>query len=255
MFIEKPKILKQISNFCIIFNGLPIQCVPSIKILGVIIDDKLEWTTQINYVSKRCNNIITSLYPLKNVLKCASKIIIINAYVLSIINYASVVWLNSSKNNCKIIDKLLKRSGRFIYRKRYIDTITKQICVDLKWLTSSFKYQFEVLKIAFSIMHGTAPDYFVNYLNFNNFTQRTTRNECKNYMIASHENSLSSFRSNATKLWLDLPDRFKDVTLSLNKFKYHIFTTLLSKQTAELVTQENNMMYQTCIDNAIAMYL
>jgi hypothetical protein len=249
MYIGSPNILSKLQDLIILMNNKPIKCVDSIRILGIVIDNKLEWTTQTKLINQKCHSILTTLFPLRNVLSLDSKTILVSAYVIPILNYAACVWLNTSKANYKEYNKIVKRCVRFIFRKRYFDNVDIEISDKLKWLKAKYKYKFEVLKLAYSTVNNIAPEYYQNYLSFENFSQRITRNSCINYNIV---NNNKSFKNNATKMWLDLPNDFKKDTLSYKQFKQKTYEYLLKQQSDEI--NHKNNLYQTCIDNVLAMY-
>src|SRR5665811_1464743 len=88
MIIGNPKSIANLGNVKIHINGCPINRVNCMKILGLLIDDKLQFTTHSESVSKKCNSILWKLFPIQNVLSIQSKTLLINAYIMSIINYA-----------------------------------------------------------------------------------------------------------------------------------------------------------------------
>jgi len=251
MYCGRPSLLNQLDDFEIQMNGQTIQRVDSLKILGVMIDDKLNWTTQINNVSKKCNCMLSTLFPVRDIVSSHSRQILINAYVLSVLNYASIIWLKPSKSNYVNVKKILNRSARFIFRRRFNESVSEEINDKLKWLTPKYKYQFEVLKFAFSIINNCAPDYFNNYLIFNNFTTKQTRNHT--YHVAIQDNyhtSVNTIKFNATQLWLDLPDLFQ-VNMIYPMFKKLLYEYLLSIQSAEyfITNNDNNICNYSCIES------
>jgi hypothetical protein len=66
------------------------------RILGVIFDEKFSWAEHKKKVKTKYHLSLRSLFPLRSVLSLESKRIIIPALVLSHIDYACVVWLESN---------------------------------------------------------------------------------------------------------------------------------------------------------------
>jgi len=254
MIVGHPKHLLNTHDLTISLQGKTIQRVTSMKVLGINIDDKLKWTTHVNVISKKCNHILNTIYPLRDFLSHRSKTILINAYIMSVLTYVSSVWLNPSKHNYKNIDKIIKRSARFIYRKRYIDNVDNEIS-NLKWLKTNYKYKFEVLKFAYKIVNCIAPTYYLEYLNFNEFSTRETRQNSHTY-ANSQSSSSKMFMNNATKLWLDLPDTLKEKTLSFKSFKKNVKLYLLKCQKSDLISIENNSfpLNYSGIENVVLKY-
>jgi len=87
----------------LVMNNCPLKRVDHVKILGCIIDDKLDWKKQINHVSRKCFLSLSPLYSLRYTLSQKSRLNIVTATVLSKLYYAPCVWFNANKGiRCKI---------------------------------------------------------------------------------------------------------------------------------------------------------
>ena len=95
MIVGRPSITSKIKLQSIKMGSGSIARVDTLKILGVTIDDQLSWTQQTNQVIRKGYGALAMLYPLKNILSTENKKVLANAYILSIINYASMVWLGN----------------------------------------------------------------------------------------------------------------------------------------------------------------
>lgn len=214
-------------------KGKIISHVDSLKILGLNIDNKLTWNSHITQTLKSCYSSLSMIYPLRLLLSEESRTTLVNAYVLSKLNYASVVWSRSLTGvQHNMIDKLLKTSARFILGKRKYDTVTDDIADKLGWMNSHTKARYDVIIFACRLLYNNVLDsYFFNYLTMEAKEARKTRNltylspaiSCKNKW--GHK----SFKFMATKEWLDLPDGIKNsqyLTLkaTCNKIKYSLLT-------------------------------
>ncbi len=75
------------------------------------------------------------LYPLKRILSKENKIVLVNAFVFSIISYASCIWGNNlSASNFSKIDNVIKQAAKYVLNKLKYDHISSSICNDLEWL-------------------------------------------------------------------------------------------------------------------------
>jgi hypothetical protein len=237
LIIGRPNQLQKTEELEIKFEGTNVQRVTELKILGVMLDDKFDFTSNTSIVSRKCNGLLRMLFPLRDVLSVKCKSIIINAIIMSILNYASIVTMQTNKKNWKSIKLILKRASRFILRKRVIESEDNNINFKHKWLMPKFKHQFEIAKFAYEIVNECAPDYFSEYLDFNQFDERQTRNRTYHDRIPDSKLTSKSIKCKAAKLWLELPQDLKD---SRNKmyFKRKVFNYLLSLQIAECITVE-----------------
>jgi hypothetical protein len=250
IIIGRPSQLAKINECEISFENSKITRVNELKVLGIIINDKLNFTTQTTSVSKKCNSILAMLFPLRDIISSKCKTILINALVMSIINYTCIVYFNQSKKNMNVVMGILRRASRFILRKRYRDSTKEDINNKHKWLTPKHRHHFELCKFAYTVVHENAPDYFQNYLTTQDITQKTTKRNVYNNV---NNSNVKTVKNQATKTWADLPNEVKSSNYSI--FKNKLFNFILSKQIDENTFNENNennhVCNFSCIESAI----
>ena len=76
-----------------------IKRVHETKFLGVILDDRLNWSHHIKAVKAKMNRYVGIMYRIKNLLPLKSRIQIFHSFVQSYINYCSLIWGFASKSN------------------------------------------------------------------------------------------------------------------------------------------------------------
>ena len=89
-------------------NNIKVKNVSKIKLLGVIIDCKLNWKLQLNYVSSKSSRTIAILHKVITKLYMKSLILLYNNLFLSHLNYCSNIWGNNFKSSLKNIFTLQK---------------------------------------------------------------------------------------------------------------------------------------------------
>ena len=99
-------------NMDLNINNIKVKQVSEIKFLGVIIDCKLNWKLQLNYVSSKLSRTIAISHKVKNKLNMKSLILLYNALFLSHLNYCSNIWGNTFKSSLKNIFILQKKSNK-----------------------------------------------------------------------------------------------------------------------------------------------
>ena len=62
------------------------------KVLGIFLDDKINWTKQISNVKKKSMNVIRNLHRINHLLPCTLRIHLYKALVCPQFDYADVVW-------------------------------------------------------------------------------------------------------------------------------------------------------------------
>ena len=71
------KIKKELGNFEIQIGHTTIKPVKAIKLLGLTIQEDLKWDTHVNIVAKRCFNVLSKVFKLKQYLGMKAKKIIV----------------------------------------------------------------------------------------------------------------------------------------------------------------------------------
>lgn len=205
----------------------------SIKILGLIIDSSLEWTEHIQSLTKKCNSVLWSLYPIQKLLTVNNRKEIANAYILSKISYMSIIWGSAGKKYITAVESILRRVSRFVLGLRKYDSVKTIITADLKWLLPEYLYKFEILKMAHSILYDKCPPYFYNYLNTDNINSITTRRNKYQFTkyIPVTKQGTRSFSHQGSQQWISLPSYLKSIDNSIT-FKKHLKEFILAEQAA-----------------------
>ncbi len=112
----------------------------SIKFLGVIIDERLNWKKHIQHVTCKVRSSITSLYDMRKVIPKKLKISVYNSIVNSQLTYGISVWgAHYTTDNLKYLFVLQKRALRnlFCIRKvsKYVKGHTKLVFSKLNILS------------------------------------------------------------------------------------------------------------------------
>ena len=78
-----------------------IKVVPSVKLLGLQLDDKLNFNLHISNICKSATNQLNALIRLKKFMNFDEKKILINSYFMTNFNYCPLVWLLSNASSPK----------------------------------------------------------------------------------------------------------------------------------------------------------
>ena len=99
-----------------------IKSVSSVELLGIQIEDKLNFNLHTGKICKSAANQLTALIRLKQFLSYNAKEVLINSYIISNFNYCPLVWMFSSTQSPN------KRALRFLYNDfeaSYEDLLSK----------------------------------------------------------------------------------------------------------------------------------
>ena len=102
------------TNQHIVVNNQNITVVSSVELLGIQIDDKLNFKLYIRNICRSATNQLNALIRLKRFLGFKEKRILINSYFMANFNYCPLVWMFSSASSLKKIENLQKRALRFL---------------------------------------------------------------------------------------------------------------------------------------------
>ena len=91
-----------------------IQIVPSVKLLGITIDNRLNFNEHVSSICKSAANQLNALVRLKTFLGSNERKVLVNSFVLSNFNYCPLVWFVSSSTSLRKIENLHKRALRFL---------------------------------------------------------------------------------------------------------------------------------------------
>ena len=83
-----------------------IEASPSVKLLRVQIDDKLNLNLHINNICRSAVNHLNALIRLKQFLNFEAKKVLVNSYFYSNFNYCPLVWMFSSAKSLNKIESL-----------------------------------------------------------------------------------------------------------------------------------------------------
>ena len=103
-----------------------IESLHAIKLLGIEIDNKLNFNNHINTICRLAANQLNALISLRRFLGTEERKALIQSFVLSNFNYYSLVWMLSSVKSLNKIENLQKRALRFMlsdYESSYTEIL------------------------------------------------------------------------------------------------------------------------------------
>ena len=84
------------------------------KLLGLQLDDKLNFNLHISHICKSAANQLNALIRLKKFMKFEENKILVNSFFMANFNYCPLVWMLSNASSLKKIKNLQKRAPRFL---------------------------------------------------------------------------------------------------------------------------------------------
>ena len=123
-----------------------IENVSKQKLLGVYIDENLNWSAHIDYLCSNVSSKISLLRQLSQYVHQHVQKLFFQSYIMPLIDYGSVIWGSTASSNLERLLKLQKRAARIIlkadFRTPFIDMFR-----DIGWqsIESRFKYNKAIL--------------------------------------------------------------------------------------------------------------
>ena len=144
-----------LDNVDLRIEGNIIEEVDHHKILGVIIDNNLNWSHHISLLCKTIATKIHQLSKMKHFVDLHSRNLFFNAYIVSHINYASTLWDSASEKKLKPLMSIYRRAIKLVLLKSSSlspSDYKKTNILPLKW-----KLQYNKAVFMFKIMSNLAP--------------------------------------------------------------------------------------------------
>ena len=198
----------------------PLQRVNNHKLLGVIIDDHLDWNSHINKLCHKISSNLFLLSKLRHFVDIQACMIFFNAHILSHINYASTLWDCCSEVNFKRVNSLYRRASKLIISNKHLTTDEKMQSLNLVPL----RKHLQLNKCVFmkKILDGHAPIYLSNFFEHSPIRGR------KHLVLPQPRIDLfkSSLSYSGVVLWNNIPENIKQIkTITTFKVKMRSFLT------------------------------
>ena len=110
------------------FQGHAIKSEETVKLLGVTLDNKLNFDTHISNLCKKAATQLNVLKRLRSFIGFEQKKVLVQSFFYSNFNYCPLVWYFSSVKSLHKIEKLQERALRFLYidsKSSYNDLLQK----------------------------------------------------------------------------------------------------------------------------------
>ena len=104
------------TNENVVIDNKQIKTVPSVELLGIQLDDQLNFIPHISNICKSAANQLNALIRLQKFLSFKEKKILINSYFMANFNYCPLVWMFSNAVSLKKIENLQKQALSFLYK-------------------------------------------------------------------------------------------------------------------------------------------
>lgn len=195
---------KRIDPIEMLIDKSQITRVDNFNLLGLTINEHLDWKPHINRVASTLTRAIGILCRLKNFLPLRVKVLLYNALILPHLNYGILAW----GYDCNRIFKLQKKAIRVISCSKF-NAHTDPIFKRLKILKLEDLQKLSILKFYYKYQKQLLPDYFLDFPFRGNFHQHQhlTRNLSQIYQPrVKHEYAKKCLRYQLPSIINNTPD-------------------------------------------------
>lgn len=186
------------------------------RVLGVVIDDELNWRSHIETVSKRVSKNLFLLNKLWYFVPTDALKMFFHAHCLSHICYASTVWCQTSDVHIKKLNMLHKRGVKILNKDSSLTTKEKYAQLNILPLQQQFILNASVFM--FKVYSRNAPSYIQDL-----FKHPPGRTRLLNYTLPLPRIDLykSSFAYWGSQVWNSLPASCKKCQ-TVSSFKFNV---------------------------------
>jgi hypothetical protein len=216
-----------ISKVCRL-NLIPNPDESSAKLLGFMLDNRLDLKDHMNYIHKKISKAIFTLRQMKNILNKEHLKLLYFSYIKSYIDYVNPLFCMASASTLNPILLLQKKAIRIICNKGYRDH-TSELFKEEKILPIDKMIHYNISLFMYDYRHDNLPIAFDNTWSKNN--------QIHNYVIRNADDFyLEDVRAMFLKkqplyyfptVWNSLPNNLK-VIISRKEFKKEIFDHFLN---------------------------
>ena len=188
-----------------------IRSTLSVKLLiGVHIDDKLNFNEHINKICKSAGNQLNALIRLKSFLGLKEKEVLVNSFIYSNFNYFPLVWMLSNKKSLDKIESLHKRALRFLLND-YVSSYEQLVETSGECNMNIRRLRFLYIEI-YKTLNDLNPSFTKEIVEKSDENQ-VTRDRYKLNLNIRRRNQVTfgtkSLKFYGTKIWNALPVNIK----------------------------------------------
>ena len=105
---------RQPSRIALYFRNTRLTEVDELQILGVTVDKKLTWNKHVSNISSRAGQRLGALRRIASKLDVLGRASVYKAQIRSVLEYASLCWMNASPTTLQLLDRIQKKALHII---------------------------------------------------------------------------------------------------------------------------------------------
>ena len=209
-------------NVSVTLGNEKISCSSTVDLLGIKIDDKLNFNEHVSKLCKKGNQKLHALARISKYMNKDKLKLIMKAFITSQFNYAPLTWMFHSRTLNNKINKLHERALRLVYDKQ---NLTFQELLDLDDSITIHHKNIQKLAVEmFKIKNNLSPPLMKGIFKENTNTYDLRNKRCwEPPNVRTVRYGSETIRYRGPKTWDMVPQHIKD-SVSLAEFKSKIKT-------------------------------
>ena len=220
--------VKKAEELNITINNESIQNVTNQKILGVNVDNHLEWNLQIKDVCCRINSKLYMFKMISPYISQDMKLLFYNAYILPIFDYCFTIWGTCNLAQLYKLSKLQKRAARIILNESF-KAPSRFMFDQLSWLPLSQRFKYQIGILVYKALNNVGPFYFCNLVRMSGNDKYNLRSVSNRNLANSKPNTsylTRTFGYIGMNVWNNLPSEIRKKS-TLSQFKVALYNHFL----------------------------
>ena len=213
----------------IVVNGCDLAPSASVRNLGIIFDERLNFKQHINMLVKSCNYHMRNIYAIRKFLDRDSVVTLLHSFVLSKVDYCNCLYNHLPRYLLKKLQSIINRAARVVFSLPP-RTPTTPYLIELHWLPVTARIEFKICLLVYKALKFGEPKYLVELLTpQERDIGMSLRSDSDPYRLceprAVGERSFAdrSFSFTAPRLYNRLPPEIKQLE-TVDSFKKHLKT-------------------------------
>lgn len=197
-------------------NGTAIKSYNSIKLLGVNIDDNLNFSDHISNICKKSSQRVGVINRLRKLIPAKAKLQLFKASILPYLTYCSIVWNCCKASDSRKLERVQERALRAVYCdsiSTYSDLLKR---ANLKTLRNRRLHDIAVLM--FKVKNDLCPNNIKNLFVINNNKYNLRNNDFIIPRVSTTRYGKHSLRYLGPVIWSKLDGKIRALR-TLQEFK------------------------------------
>ena len=208
IFIGKCKNLKNSSvNLDLGHKTFSSQKNDNLKILGIIINENLNYKDTISICIRSCYFNLHKLRSIRHYLDEATKIRLAKTYVINRLDYCNILYSNCTKSELYFLQKVINAAIRFIYslpKRTSITPYAKKCHI----LPVKYRLMYKCSLITYKTVNSLCPDYLLDIFRFKDVRHEGLR-KSGDILLLKYPTNSNSVYAKVVKFWNELPSELR----------------------------------------------